>query len=70
MHMFEQVLVTHLLLNININIQASQQIYKLHLFCQAQSQLQFNWTELVLVSTSPIRQPAGRPAAGIVVWSK
>ena len=34
--------------------------------CQAQSQLQLNWTELVLISISPIRPPAARPA-GIVV---
>ena len=33
------------------------------IYCQAQSQLQLNWTELVLLSIYPILQPAGRPAS-------
>ena len=31
-----------------------------YFFCQAQSQLQLNWTELALVSISPTR-PASQP---------
>ena len=41
----------------------AQQKYKIKLtYCQAQSQLQLNWTELVLVSINPIRPP-GRQAS-------